>query len=176
MGGERRARLGSRSGDTRSAPPVPEVAANEWPMLGGGPNRNAARQDASPAVCWNAASGENILWQTRLGDVTCASPVVADDCVFIGTDNGEPRDRLEPIEEGVLMAFSAETGRFLWQDTAPCISNGSLYRFLHTETTSTPLIEGDRLYFVTAQAQLRCLNPATKRSSEPRPGFLGTSL
>ncbi len=161
---QRRARLSPARPGAAQPAPLPEVSADEWPMLGGGPGRNAVRPEANPATCWNADSGENILWQERLGNLTCASPVVAGGCVFIGTDNGEPRDRLDPSEEGVLMAFNADTGRFLWQDTAPCIANASLYRFLQTETTSTPLVEGDRLYYVTAQAQLRCLNAAVSKT------------
>jgi HEAT repeat protein/outer membrane protein assembly factor BamB len=136
---------------------LPVIRPGEWPMLGGHPDRNAVATNGNPPKNWNPETGENILWQTRLGNQTYAAPVVAGGYVFVGTDNGEPRDVSDPREEGVLMAFAADTGRFLWQDTAPYILNNGLYNFLLPQTTSTPLVEFDRLYYVTAQAQLRCL-------------------
>jgi HEAT repeat protein/outer membrane protein assembly factor BamB len=140
-----------------SALAMPVIRPGEWPMLGGQPDRNAVRANASPPLRWDPETGKNILWQARLGDETYASPVVAGGQVFIGTDNGEPRDVSDQREEGVLMAFAADTGNFLWQDTAPFFCNDGLFNFLQLQTTSTPLVEGDRLYYVTAQAQLRCL-------------------
>ncbi len=137
---------------------VPVIRADEWPMLGGGPSRNAVRTNAGPPLNWNPSTGENILWQTRLGHETFAAPVVAGGRVFIGTDNGNPRDASDQREEGILMAFAAGTGEFLWQDTAPpVLSTGGLYNFLQPTTTSAAFVEEDRLYYVTAQAQLRCL-------------------
>ena len=63
------------------------------------------------------------------------------------------------IEEdaGVLMAFDAKDGTFLWQDVAPRVERG-LREFLLPATTSAPYVEGNRLYYVTAECQLRCLD------------------
>jgi outer membrane protein assembly factor BamB len=83
----------------------------------------------------------------------------------VGTDNAR---RLNPaIEEdaGVLMAFAAHDGTFLWQDVAPRVERG-LREFLLPSTTSAPYVEGNRLYYVTAECQLRCLDTQGFRDGE----------
>jgi outer membrane protein assembly factor BamB len=55
------------------------------------------------------------------------------------------------------MAFQAKDGKFLWQDVAPRVERG-LREFLLPSTTSTPYVEGNRLYYVTAECQLRCID------------------
>ncbi len=55
------------------------------------------------------------------------------------------------------MAFRATDGAFLWQDLAPRVNRG-LGEFLLPSTTSAPYVEGNRLYYVTAECQLRCLD------------------
>jgi HEAT repeat protein/outer membrane protein assembly factor BamB len=163
------ASLASQSTPRRSVLSLPVVRPGEWPMLGGRPDRNAVRAEAGPPLSWNPQTGQNILWQARLGNQTFAAPVVAGGYVFIGTDNGKPRDVSDQRDQGVLMAFAADTGEFLWQDVAPCIFNEGLLNFLQTETTSTPFVEDGRLYYVTAQAQLRCLRVPSRT-----PGQKGT--
>lgn len=158
----------SQTNSGPSALELPVILPSEWPMLGGGPDRNAVRADASPPLSWNPRTGENVLWQARLGNETYGAPSVAGGKVFIGTDNSEPRDVSDHREEGILMAFAADTGEFLWQDTAPFnLSTGGLYNFLQPMTTSTPFVEEDRLYYVTAQAQLRCLRIRGSASRQP---------
>ena len=150
-------------------PPV--IRPGEWPMLAGFPDRNAVLANANPPTNWNPKTGENILWQARLGSETYASPVVAGGRVFIGTDNTAPRIASDRREEGILMAFAAGTGEFIWQDAAPLVlSTGGLFNFLSPITTSAPFVEEDRLYYVTAQAQLRCLripNSANRQNATP---------
>jgi outer membrane protein assembly factor BamB len=60
-------------------------------------------------------------------------------------------------DSGVLMALGAKDGKFLWQDVAPRVERG-LREFLLPSTTSAPYVEGDRLYYVTAECQLRALD------------------
>jgi hypothetical protein len=68
-------------------------------------------------------------------------------------------------EAGVLMAFQAKDGKFLWQDVAPRVERG-LREFLLPSTTSAPYVEGNRLYYVTAECQLRCLDTQGFRDGE----------
>jgi outer membrane protein assembly factor BamB len=91
--------------------------------------------------------------------------VVAGDAVYVGTDNAR---RLNPAfrdEAGVLMAFRATDGAFLWQDLAPRVDRG-MREFLLPSTTSAPHVEGNRLYYVTADCQLRCLDTQGFRDGE----------
>src|ERR1044072_4235188 len=55
------------------------------------------------------------------------------------------------------MGCRAKDGAFLWQDVAPRVERG-LRDFLLLSTTSVPYVEGDRLYYVTSECQLRCLD------------------
>ena len=114
----------------------------------------------NPPIDWDPNSGRNITWSVELGKETYGRPVVAGDVVYVGTDNGRPRDPAFPQQIGALMAFRASDGRFLWQDLAPRVERG-LREFLLPSTTGAPLVEGNRLYYVTAECQLRALDART---------------
>ena len=96
--------------------------------------------------------------ECRVGErnVWCR-PVVVGDAVYVGTDNARHMNPAIEEEAGVLMAFHAKDGKFLWQDVAPRVERG-LREFLLPSTTSAPYVEGNRLYYVTAECQLRCLD------------------
>jgi outer membrane protein assembly factor BamB len=68
-------------------------------------------------------------------------------------------------ECGVLMALRTQDGAFLWQDLAPRVERG-LREFLLPSTTGAPYVEGNRLYYVTAECQLRCLDTRGFRDGE----------
>jgi len=110
-----------------------------------------------PPVDWNTTTGRNVVWSVELGGESFGRPVVAGDAVYVGTDNARPRNAGFREEAGVLMAFRAADGAFLWQDVAPRVERG-LREFLLPSTTSAPYVEGSRLYYVTAECQLRCLD------------------
>jgi outer membrane protein assembly factor BamB len=91
--------------------------------------------------------------------------VVAGDAVYVGTDNARHMNPAYQKDAGVLMAFQAKDGQFLWQDVAPRVERG-LREFLLPSTTSTPYVEGNRLYYVTAECQLRSLDTQGFRDGE----------
>ena len=68
-------------------------------------------------------------------------------------------------ESGVLMAFRATDGAFLWQDVSPRVERG-LREFLLPSTTSAPYVEGNRLDDATAECQLRSLDTQGFRDGE----------
>jgi outer membrane protein assembly factor BamB len=114
-------------------------------------------QTGNPPVDWDTTTGRNIVWSVELGKETFGRPVVAGNVVYVGTDNTRPMNPAYQEEAGVLMAFQATDGKFLWQDVAPRVERG-LREFLLPSTTSAPYVEGNRLYYVTAECQLRCLD------------------
>ena len=128
--------------------PVPSVAPQ--------PETTVA-QTGNPPVDWDTTTGRNIVWSVELGNETYGRPVVAGDAVYVGTDNARQMNPAFQEESGVLMAFRATDGAFLWQDVAPRVERG-LREFLLPSTTSAPYVEGNRLYYVTAEGQLRCLD------------------
>lgn len=111
----------------------------------------------NPPVDWDTATGRNIIWSVELGNEVYGRPVVAGDVVYVGADNTRQINPAFQDDSGVLMAFRTTDGAFLWQDVAPRVERG-MREFLLPSTTSAPYIEGDRLYYVTAECQLRCLD------------------
>lgn len=129
-----------------------------WRMLGGSPGRNAVAVAVGIPDDWDVASGKRVRWSVELGTSNYGGPVVGGGRVFIGAGN-EKRYVPRVAEKcGTLLAFDAKDGRFLWQDHSPNL--GRQADFLLPRTTSSPLLEGDRIYYVTAQCQLRCLDAA----------------
>ena len=159
---------GAEPGERRLSP-----AAPAGPVVA--PPPPDAGQTTNPPLDWDAKTRRNIVWSVELGNQTFGRPVVDGDTVYVGTDNAR---RLNPAcqgECGVLMAFRATDGAFLWQDTAPRVERG-LREFLLPSTTSAPYVEGHRLYYVTAECQLRCLDTRAVRADKreaPAPKRLG---
>jgi outer membrane protein assembly factor BamB/HEAT repeat protein len=122
-------------------------------------------QTGNPPVDWDTRTGRNIVWSVELGNQTFGRPVVAGNVVYVGTDNARAMNPAYTEESGVLLAFRATDGEFLWQDVAPRVERG-LREFLLPSTTSAPYIEGNRLYYVTAECQLRCLDTQGFRDGE----------
>jgi outer membrane protein assembly factor BamB len=117
----------------------------------------SAAQTGNPPVDWDTTTGRNIVWSVELGNETFGRPVVAGDAVYVGTDNARHMNPDFQEESGVLMAFRVMDGAFLWQDAAPRVERG-LREFLLPSTTSAAYVEESRLYYVTAEGQLRCLD------------------
>lgn len=114
-------------------------------------------QTGNPPIDWDPATGRNIVWSVELGNEVYGSPVVAGGVVYVGADNTRQLNHAFKEDSGVLLAFRATDGAFLWQDVAPKVERG-LRDWLLPSTTSVPHVEGDRLYYVTAECHLRCLD------------------
>jgi len=141
---------GIESGKPVVAPDFPELSV---PLH----SRMTVAQTGNPPIDWDTATRRNIVWSVELGNEVYGSPVVAGDVVYVGADNTR---RINPAfreDSGVLMAFRATDGEFLWQDVAPRVERG-LREWLLPSTTSAPYVEDDRLYYVTADCQLRSLD------------------
>ena len=126
-----------------------------------GPETTIA-ETGNPPLDWDIKTGRNIVWSVELGYDTFGRPVVAGDTVYVGSNNDKPMDPAYKEESGVLMAFRTTDGKFLRQDVAPRVDRG-LREFPLPSTTSAPYVEGDRLYYVTAECQLRALDTQSFR-------------
>jgi HEAT repeat protein/outer membrane protein assembly factor BamB len=129
------------------------------------PAQTTVAHTGNPPVDWDVKTGRNVAWSVKLGNETFGRPVVSGDVVYVGTDNARHVNPACQAECGVLMAFRATDGKFLWQDVAPRVKRGT-GEFLLPSTTSAPYVEGDRLYYVTAECQLRCLDTRGFRDGE----------
>jgi HEAT repeat protein/outer membrane protein assembly factor BamB len=123
--------------------------------------KTTVAQTGNPPVDWDTTTRRNIVWSVELGNEVYGSPVVAGDVVYVGADNTRHINPAFQEDSGVLKAFRATDGAFLWQDVAPRVERG-LREWLLPSTTSAPYVEGDRLYYVTAECQLRCIDTHDK--------------
>jgi HEAT repeat protein/outer membrane protein assembly factor BamB len=129
------------------------------------PEPEMAARTGNPPFDWDTTTGRNIVWSVELGIDTFGRPVAAGDAVYVGTDNARRMNPAFQDESGVLMAFRAADGAFLWQDVAPRVERG-LREFLLPSTTSAPYVDGNRLFYVTAECQLRSLDTEGFRDGE----------
>jgi len=113
--------------------------------------------EGDPPVDWDTITGRNIVWSTPLGNNTFGRPVVAGSQVHVGTDNARCLNPACQDACGVMAAFGTKDGGFLWQDAVPRVKRG-LRDFLLPSTTGAAFVDGDRLYYVTPECQLRCLD------------------
>ncbi len=101
-----------------------------------------------------------------LGSQSYGNPVVAGGKVFLGTNNEGLRDPKQPGDRGVLMAFSEKDGAFLWQITHEKLPGGRANDWPYQGIASSPLVEGDRLYYVSNRCELMCLDTEGFRDGE----------
>lgn len=103
-------------------------------------------------------TGLNIKWSASLGTETHSTPVVADGRVFIGTNNGEPRDPKHLGDRGVLMCFDERSGRLLWQLVVPKREEDPYFDWPKSGISSPATVEGHRVYVVCNRGEVMCLD------------------
>lgn len=129
-------------------------------LFGEFPNRNSVSPEKGLPSSWDADTGLNILWSQPAGSQSYAGPVVAGGRVFIGTNNEGNRNPAIKGDQGVVMAFDAKTGDFVWQMATPKLPSGRVNDWPQQGVCSTPFIEGDRLYYTSNQARIVALDVA----------------
>jgi outer membrane protein assembly factor BamB len=137
------------------------VAASDWPQAGGSPLRNSVTKTAVP-TSWDVASGENIRWVRPLGSTTYGNPVVANGQVYVGTNNSGAFVKRYPkdVDLGVLLCVEEKNGKFLWQHSSEKLAAGSHVDWPDQGICSTPLVVGNRVYFVNNRGEVLCLDAA----------------
>ncbi|HXT58169.1 MAG TPA: PQQ-binding-like beta-propeller repeat protein [Pirellulales bacterium] len=153
----------------RGAEPEP---LDEQAQRGGSPARNNVRNGQCLPESWDVGqfdektgewllgTGRNIRWVARLGTQTHGTPVVAEGKVFIGTNNGGGRLPRYPatVDLGCLLAFRAADGEFLWQHSSEKLPTGRVHDWPLQGVCSTPLVKGNRLWFVSNRCEVLCLD------------------
>ena len=140
---------------------APAARAQDWPMWGGTADRNMVSE--SPARLpseWDVESGRNVRWVAGLGSQTYGNPVVAGGRVFVGTNNEALYDKEIVGDKGILLAFDAASGEFLWQMVSDKLASGRVNDWPYQGVCSSPLVEGDRLYYVTNRGEVLALDVA----------------
>ncbi len=129
-----------------------------WPMWGGTPDRNMVSSMAGIPTEWDIETEENVKWVAALGSQSYGNPVVAGGMVFVGTNNEGLRDPKQGGDRGVLMAFRESDGELLWQHTHAKLESGRANDWPFQGVASSPLVEGDRLYYVSNRAVVWALD------------------
>jgi outer membrane protein assembly factor BamB len=162
------------SADPAAAPKATGGGPNDHTMFGGSSDRNMVNLTAKlPAFPTKAPNWENadevkawsdewVLWKADLGSRAYGGPIIAGGKVFVGTNNEQPRNKRDtdkagdPIDRGILMCFDEKTGSFLWQAVFDKLESGQVNDWPKEGLCSTPLVEGDRIYFVTNRCTVVC--------------------
>jgi len=111
---------------------------------------------------------EWLLWRSELGSRAYGGPIIAGGKVFVGTNNDRPRnprdvikpkkagDEAEPMDKGVLYCFDEKSGKFLWQAIHDKLPSGQVNDWPREGICSTPLVEGNRVYYVSNRCTVVC--------------------
>src|SRR6202047_5101770 len=129
----------------------------DWPMWGGTPDRNMV-SNQKVLSSWDIKTGKNVKWVAQLGSQSYGNPTVAGGQVYAGTNNELVRDPKEGGDRGVLMCFRESDGKFLWQHTNEKLPQGRALDWPYQGVCSSPLVEGDRLYYVSNRGELISLD------------------
>ena len=140
-------------------------------MFGAYPSRNQVSTATGLPAKWDIKTGQNVKWTAKSGSQSYAGPVVADGKVFIGTNNEAERDPQIKGDKGVVMAFDARTGEFLWQMVTDKLPSGRVNDWPQQGVCSTPFVEGKRLYYTSNQGRIVALD--TEGLKDGNAGFQG---
>ncbi|HTM53308.1 MAG TPA: PQQ-binding-like beta-propeller repeat protein [Pirellulales bacterium] len=148
------------------------VGPLDWGQWGGSSMRNNTPEGKNIPTEWNIGSfdpktgawikdeAKNVKWAAALGSQSYGNPVVANGQVYVGTNNGAGYLKRYPatIDLGVLVAFSEKDGKFLWQHSNEKLPTGRVHDWPLQGVCATPLVEGERLWYVTNRGEVVCLD------------------
>jgi hypothetical protein len=136
----------------------PTTRAADQPQWGEAWGRNQVSTEKNLPATFDPETRKNIKWRARLGTESHSTPVIADGRVYIGTNNGEPRDPKHQGDRGVLMCFDEATGDLLWQLVVPKRSEDPYFDWPKSGISSPATVEGDRVYIVSNRGEVMCLD------------------
>src|SRR5687768_15307072 len=143
-----------------------DPGGGDWPMWGGTPDRNMVSNMKGLPISWDVKDKKNVKWVAQLGSQTYGNAVVSGGLVFVGTNNEGLRDPKVTGDKGVLMAFRESDGQFMWQMIHDKLAAGRVNDWPYQGVASSPLVEGDRVYYVSNRAELVCLDTQGFRDKE----------
>ena len=146
------------------------AGTTDWPMWGGTPSRNMVSAATGLPDKWDVKTKANVKWVSDLGSQTYGNTTVAGGKVFVGTNNELLRDKTQIGDRGVLMAFKQDTGEFLWQITHEKVAAGRVNDWPFQGIASSPLVEGDKIYYVSNRGEVMCLDTEGFRDNNENDG------
>jgi outer membrane protein assembly factor BamB len=143
-----------------------DPGTGDWPMWGGSPDRNMVSNAKNMPTSWDVKTKKNVKWVAQLGSQSYGNVVVSGGMVFVGTNNEGLRDPKITGDKGVLMAFRESDGQFMWQMVHDKLASGRVNDWPYQGVASSPLVDGDRVYYVSNRAELMCLDTQGFRDKE----------
>jgi outer membrane protein assembly factor BamB len=135
-----------------------DPGTGDWPMWGGSADRNMVSTMKGIPATWDVAKKTNIKWVAALGSQAYGNPTVGGGVVLVGTNNEGGKDPKVTGDKGILMAFRESDGELLWQAVSDKLPIGRVNDWPYQGVASSPLIDGDRVYYVNNRAELVCLD------------------
>lgn len=137
-----------------------KIGPKDWPQWAGTPYRNNVVEAANIPTKWDVETGEGIRWSMPLGSETYGNPVIANGKVYVGTNNGNGYAKRYPnkIDLGALVCFNEADGKFLWQHSNEKLPTGRVHDWPNQGICAAPLVDGDRLWYVTSRGEVVCLD------------------
>lgn len=134
------------------------ASAKDYAQFGEAWSRNMVSDEKGLPSAFDPKTGQNLQWSVPLGTETHSTPVVAGGRVYIGTNNGQPRDAKHEGDRGVLMCFDESDGRFLWQLVCPKREDDPFLDWPNSGVSSPVTVEGERVYLVSNRGEVLCLD------------------
>jgi outer membrane protein assembly factor BamB len=128
-------------------------AATPWPAFRG-PTGDGVSQEPNVPLEWSESQG--IAWKTAIPGKAWSSPVIWSDLVWL-TNATEDGRRLSAV------AVAIDGGRIVHDITVFDIATPQFCHPFNSHASSTPVIEGDRLYVHYGSAGTACLDTASGR-------------
>src|SRR6266542_3873174 len=151
------------------------VHADDWPLLGRDKTRNPVSAEKNPPLWWQVpitegdqrAAAKNIKWHVAPPNCSRLSgdPVIANGMVWIGY---RERGEKPASHASVLACYREKDGKPLYQFRTPDTSKVG-FSAAEAGQTSSPLIEGDRLWFTTPACESVCLDIGPLRCGDGQP-------
>lgn len=151
--------VAGRTGEARTVVPKGQSGPHSWPMFGGTNQRNLVNTlERNLPTTWSVVKNKqrNIKWVAQLGSRCYGSPVIAGGRVFLGTNNEFQRNPQIKGDKGILLCLSEADGSFQWQAVHEKLPTGMVNDWPREGVASTPVVEGNRLYYVSNRCELIC--------------------
>jgi outer membrane protein assembly factor BamB len=137
---------------------IPRAFAADQPQWGEAWSRNMISRERGLPDSFDPKTGRNIKWTAKLGTQAHSTPIVAGGRVYIGTNNGEPRDPKHQGDRGVFLCFDERNGQLLWQFVVPKRDEDAYMDWPEMGMSSTATVEGERVYLVDNRGAVVCLD------------------
>lgn len=133
----------------------------DWPQFGGTDARNMISTEKDLPEALVAAGGKEFVhlkWSAKLGNKSYGTPTIAGGRVFLGTNNGSPRDPRYKGDRGVEMCLDEKTGDVIWTLPVPKFKGIKSFDLAGLGICSSAAVEGERAYIMTNRCEILSLN------------------